>query len=330
MEASTAPMTDPCAWRGHVIVCGLGGIGLRTLEQLRAIGIATVALDDAHDSHRAATVRAWDVPLVPRTSDGAASLAAAGLAGASAVVCAEGSDLRTLETALLVRDLRPEVRVVVHLDNQVVGRAVEEVTGAGGVLDVAGLFAPAVVDGCLRHDTHELELDGQRFVAVEVTAERTDSLRALYGDLAPIGAQHAADEQLVVCPGRDHVVMAGDRVTLLGDRGRAGSGRRRRGPAARRSGDARRSRARQPAGARPAERRRGDRPRRARRRWSSRSLGMLVSALVLHAWLRDGGRRRHGPAAGDLLLLRDGRDGRLRRLLVRAAVGPACRSSGSS
>lgn len=270
-------------------MCGLGGIGLRTVEQLRAIGVPTVALDDAHDPRRIAAVQSWGVPHVVRTPDGAASLHAAGLASASAVICAEGSDLRTLETALLVRDLRPEVRVVVHLNNQVVGRAVEEVTGAGGVLDVAGLFAPAVVDGCLGHGTHELELDGQRFVAAEVTAAQTDSLRALYGDLAPIGAVHAADDRLVVCPGRDHVVTEGDRVTLLGTEAElAAAGVAADPPRTEAAGRLGRGLANRLALALQSVSEVTDRAVRAT--LVVALLGMLVSALVLHAWyVTEGG-----------------------------------------
>jgi hypothetical protein len=44
------------------------------------------------------------------------SLLDAGIAGAEAVVVIESTDLRTLETVLLVHDLRSEVRVVAHLD----------------------------------------------------------------------------------------------------------------------------------------------------------------------------------------------------------------------
>ena len=87
-------------WQDHVIVCGRSGIGRRAVEQLDAIGVRVAVLDE----------------------HGAAALVDAGLAGAQAVICAEGSDLLTLESALLVRDLRPDVRVVVHLDNPAVGR----------------------------------------------------------------------------------------------------------------------------------------------------------------------------------------------------------------
>jgi Trk K+ transport system NAD-binding subunit len=116
-----------------------------------------------------------------------------------------------------VRSLRPNVRVVVHLDNPAVGGAIEGITGAGSVLDVAGLFAPSVVDACLGRRSHEIELGGQLFVAAELTAPRDATLRELYGDLAPIGViTPGPDEKLVACPGRDHRVTKGDVVTVLG------------------------------------------------------------------------------------------------------------------
>jgi Trk K+ transport system NAD-binding subunit len=194
--ASPDGSSDPRDWRGHVIVCGTSSIGLRAMEQLDAIG----------------------VPVAVAREHGPVALAQAGLPGAQAVICTERSDLDTLETALLVRDLRPDVRVVVHLDNPSVGRAVAELTGDGSVLDVAGLFAPAVVDGCLGRTSHDLALGVEDFVAVEVLAPRLGSLRELYGDLAPIGIVSRRDERVEVCPGRDEVVSEGDRVTLLGTR----------------------------------------------------------------------------------------------------------------
>ena len=207
---------DPRDWRGHVIVAGLGDIGVRVIEQLRAIGVNAVALDDGSDPARLALLESWDVPLVARIGHTSAPLLDAGLTGALAVICAEETDLRTLEVALLVRDLRPDVRIVVHLDNPAVGQAVEAVTGEGGVLDVAGLFAPSVVETCLGSASRELELAGQRFVVVDVEAPRLGSLRELYGDLAPIGVVAGHDDGVIVCPGRDEVVVAGDHVTVLG------------------------------------------------------------------------------------------------------------------
>jgi Trk K+ transport system NAD-binding subunit len=200
-----------------VIVCGLHDVALRVVEQLYLAGIPVVVIDDRPDPRLVATIEAWGIPYIARSAILDDPFAAAGIDGATAVICAESSDLRTLETALSVRSQRPDVRVVVHLDNPAVGGAVEGITGAGSVLDVAGLFAPSVVDACLGRKAHDLELAGQLFVAAEMTAPRYGSLRELYGDLAPIGVvTPGPDERLVACPGRDHVVDEGDIVTVLG------------------------------------------------------------------------------------------------------------------
>jgi len=208
------PMTDGCHdWTGHVIVCGLRGVGLRAVEQLRFAGVRVVVLDDDPDPRMTAVVRNWGVPHVVGSAR-LGTLEAVGLAGASAIVCVQEDDLHTLETALLAREQRPDLRVVVLLRNPAVGRAMAGIGVA--VLDVAGLSAPSVVEACLRSAVHEIELAGERFVAVTVTASRKATLRSLYGDLAPVAVVPAGSTRVVVCPGRDHLVNEGDAVTLLG------------------------------------------------------------------------------------------------------------------
>ncbi len=136
-------------WTDHVIVCGLNAVGLRTVEQLHLAGARVVVLDDEADERLARVVRSWGIPQLPRGAHLTEPLFDAGIMGARAVVCAEVTDLRTLETVLLIRDIRPGVTVVADLDNAAVANAVEEVLDSVGVLDVAALFAPAVVEACL-------------------------------------------------------------------------------------------------------------------------------------------------------------------------------------
>lgn len=200
-----------------MIVCGLNAVGMRTVEQLHLAGARVVVLDDEPDERLASVVRGWGIPHIPRGSHHLSEpLYDAGILGASAVVCAERTDLRTLETMLLIRDLRPEVRVVADLDNPAVARAVEEVLGSVGVLDVAALFAPSVVEACLGRRSRDILLGDTQFVALETVAPRAGTLRELYGSLAPIGVVTEASDELIACPGRDQLVATGDRVTLLG------------------------------------------------------------------------------------------------------------------
>jgi Trk K+ transport system NAD-binding subunit len=206
-------------WNGHVIVCGLQAVGVRTIEQLIAAGARVVVIDDegSRERHLRALHR-LEVPVIPRGSRTDDALLDAGIAGAESVICIEASDLRTLETVLMVHGLRPDVRVVAQLDNPAVARAVEEITGEATVIDVASLFAPSVIEACVKRRAHDIRIGSTHFVTVEVTATRDGSLRELYGSLVPLGV--VADSRLapVVCPGRDHRVAEGDRVTLLGTR----------------------------------------------------------------------------------------------------------------
>jgi Trk K+ transport system NAD-binding subunit len=199
-----------------VIVCGLNDVGLRTVEQLHLAGAQVVVLDDDPDDRLARVVRGWGIPHLPRGAHLSEPLFEAGISGAAAVVCAERTDLRTLETVLLIRDLRPDVRVVADLDNPAVAHAVEEVLGSVGVLDVAALFAPSVVEACTGHRARDILLGETEFIAAEVIAPRDGTLREIYGHLAPIGVVTETTEELIACPGRDQRVEAKDRVMLLG------------------------------------------------------------------------------------------------------------------
>ncbi len=203
-------------WEGHVIVCGLQGVGLRMVEQLHQAGVAVVVVDDEPEQRLVRVVEAWDIPYIVGSPRLTTVLEQAGLARARAVVCAERTEVQTLETALLISELRPEIRVVVQLANAAVGAAVSDVTGPGTVLDVAALAAPSIVEACLGSDSFQIELGGTHFATSEVRVERYASLRALFGALAPIAVVPVDGSDTVACPGRDHMVSIGDQVTVLG------------------------------------------------------------------------------------------------------------------
>ncbi|MGD0392682.1 MAG: NAD-binding protein [Acidimicrobiales bacterium] len=203
-------------WEGHVIVCGLQGVGLRMVEQLHQAGVDVVVVDDEPDQRLVRVVEAWGIPYIVGSPRISGVLEGAGLSSARAVVCAERTEVQTLETALLISELRPEIRVVVQLANAAVGAAVSQVTGPGTVLDVAALAAPSIVEACLGSDSFQIDLAGTRFMTAEVEVERYASLRALFGSLAPVAVVPSDGSDTVACPGRDHAVSIGDRVTVLG------------------------------------------------------------------------------------------------------------------
>ena len=84
------------------------------------------------------------------------------------MVCVEVNEIHALETALRIREIRPDVRIVAQLANPSVARALERVSGRGSVLDVATLAAPSFVEACLHRDAHDIELGGVHFAVVQV------------------------------------------------------------------------------------------------------------------------------------------------------------------
>jgi len=205
---------------GHVIVCGLKGVGLRTVEQLHLSDIPVVVVDDEPDKRLAALVESWGVPHIRQSAQLGGGLVEAGLATALAVICVDDNEVLTLETALRVHDLRPDVRIVVQMANPSVGRELERVTGSGSVLDTARLAAPSFVEACLGRPWHELDLGGVKFVVVETevkdSPDQHDTLRGHFGHLVPVAVMPGDGSPMALCPGRDHPAGPGDRAAVLG------------------------------------------------------------------------------------------------------------------
>ena len=209
---------DPGA--GHVIVCGLQGVGLRTVEQFHLSGTGVVVIDDDADPRFSRALEDWGVEHIRRHAYRGEGFAEARLEGATAVVCVEVDEIHTLETALRVRELRPEVTLVVELANPAVARALGRVSGPGSVLDVATLAGPSFVEACLGRRAHHIELDGVDFAVVQLEVEPSDhahdTFRGHFGNLAPVAIMPADGSPMAQCPGRDHPLVAGDRVAVLG------------------------------------------------------------------------------------------------------------------
>ncbi len=182
--------------RGHIIVCGDDALGMRIVEELHNAGMRVITL---------------------QAPDG---LAAAGVAEAGAVICADDDDELNLEIALLARQANPNVRVVARLANTVLRLAMAEGNGPGAILDVADLAAPSVVEACLARTTHTISVAGIDFVVSDTAAPRDATLREIYGDLAPVavirGENSDTPGQVVACPGRDFQVRAGDWTAMIG------------------------------------------------------------------------------------------------------------------
>lgn len=208
---------------GHVIVCGFAGIAVPIIDGFLDAGEQVVVVVRTADPALDAAVARWGITVHTAVVGVADALVDAGIAGAVAVVCVEENELHNLETALVAGQLRADVRVITQLSNATVAGAMDDGSTPGAVLDVADLAAPSVIEACLGIGDHHIDAAGIDFVATTVTVGRAGTLRERFGDLAPLAVSthtsamsQAATPATVLCPGRDHPVLAGDVVTLLG------------------------------------------------------------------------------------------------------------------
>jgi Trk K+ transport system NAD-binding subunit len=181
---------------GHIILCGDDALATRITEELNATGTRVVTVQSA------------------------AALAAAEVADAQAVICADDDDELNLEIALLARQANPNVRVVARLGNSVLREAMAQDNGPGAILDVADLAASSVVEACLARTTHTISVAGIDFVVSGAHAADDGTLREIYGDLAPVAVIHGENSdtpgEVVACPGRDLHVREGDWTAMIG------------------------------------------------------------------------------------------------------------------
>src|ERR1051325_488111 len=101
--------------RQHFILCGLGKIGSRVLEYLQAAGEAVVVINLRQPEPDA---RLDGVETIVGDCRAEAVLQQAGLAEARGVLVLTSDDLVNLSTALMVRHLHPQIRIVVRMFNQ--------------------------------------------------------------------------------------------------------------------------------------------------------------------------------------------------------------------
>ena len=100
---------------GHVIVCGLGRVGYRLAMMLLRLGERVVVINETARADWLRAVTDAGAEVISGDARSAATLAAAGLPTAKAIIAATNHDVVNIETALDARQERPDLPIVVRL-----------------------------------------------------------------------------------------------------------------------------------------------------------------------------------------------------------------------
>jgi len=157
--------------RNHVVVVGLGKVGLRLCQLLRAVGVRVVAVDDQEGGEDVGIARNNGIPVVIGRGADPSLLRRLSLDRACAVAAVTSDDLQNLAIALAARSIDPELRIVMRAGDGRLANETRSLLGFGVVRDVhqiaatllaarsTGSSARSVL--CYEDDAHLVHEDGR-------------------------------------------------------------------------------------------------------------------------------------------------------------------------
>jgi Trk K+ transport system NAD-binding subunit len=211
----------------HVILIGLGSVGLRVLEQLKAGDHDVVVLERDEDNRYLSIARDLGVPVIIGDSTLRQNLQAANLASAAAVAVLTSNDLANIETGLAVDELlgerRTEVPVVMRVFDRRLAHTLESNFNFHNVRSTSALAAPFFVGAALGLAiVNAFYVEGQPFLLGQLTITAGGGLQGR--PMSELGARirviaigrGRAGGALEHPPRRDTRFEAGDRAYLIG------------------------------------------------------------------------------------------------------------------
>ncbi|HVA90555.1 MAG TPA: NAD-binding protein [Chloroflexota bacterium] len=114
-DASAA--SHPESWGDHVVLCGLGTVGVSVTESLLQAGVRVVVVDNGPPTPFRRTLDSLGVLVVEGDCTHPETLLQAGVARARAVIVVVSHDMVSLQTALAAREINAEARIIIRLFN---------------------------------------------------------------------------------------------------------------------------------------------------------------------------------------------------------------------
>jgi TrkA-N domain len=156
--------------RDHVVVVGLGQVGLRLCLLLRSCGVGVVAVDDREDGENVGYAREVGLPVVIGRGGDPSLLRRLSLHRAMALAAVTDDDLQNISIAMAARSVEEELRVVLRVGDGRLANETRSLFRVGIVRDVhriaAALLAAQATGSsargvvCVEDEAHLVHEDG--------------------------------------------------------------------------------------------------------------------------------------------------------------------------
>ena len=219
-----------CAWSGAaplpgrpVAVFGLGHTGYRVVLRLLDLEQPVIALDfEASRLSQRLVERGVQVVLGDMRQP--ATLAAAGVAEAAALVACSEDDIINLEVMLRAKELHPDIRTVLRLFEEGLAEQLRAAFGIDAVYSTSAIASPAFLSAALRLNVAQpVTVDDGRFYLARLTIRSDAALAgrtpaALDAETGLTVALHARGDVVSIPPSADVALQAGDELVVLASR----------------------------------------------------------------------------------------------------------------
>jgi voltage-gated potassium channel len=205
-------------YRDHVVLCGLGHLGFRVLDQLLSQGRQVVCIEKDPNSRFLTEAKATGAPVLVRDMKEDAALEEAGVRHAQAILICTNDDLANLEVALDARRMNPQIRIVMRQFDQQIASKFREAFAIDHAFSSSALSAVAVASMALPCKVvSAFDLGGVPFVTARVGIARRSSFASR--TVAQIEAAHSAQilSRTPAGGGRDETPPAAGALVGEGD-----------------------------------------------------------------------------------------------------------------
>ncbi len=210
-------------YRNHIIVFGAGHVGMRVIATLYGMGVDVVVLDNQPDAGVEDALERMDIPLVTEDGRLPGVLEKAGLRHAEAFIACVGNDHVNLDAVMRVRDLNPDIRIVVRMWEDEFSHQIEDFFRVQSVLSSSDLAAPAFAGAALGIDiTQTLTIHGVDYSMLRLTVNKGSFLDGQtigeiqsYNDMDVVLHSPKNTLDVDVQPNRTTVVKPGDTIVIF-------------------------------------------------------------------------------------------------------------------
>ncbi len=142
--------------RDHVVVVGLGQVGMRLCLLLRACKIPLVAVESDENGERVGIAKELGLPVVIGRGADPSLMRRLSLPRARAVAAVTSNDLENISVAMTARGIHPEIRTVLRVGDGNVANETRSLLALGLVRDVHRLAATLLAAKILGRDAESV------------------------------------------------------------------------------------------------------------------------------------------------------------------------------